>query len=118
MELMQHQVLFGQLHFNQLKNDLKNNKNVDIWMAYNCSYDECSIDHDKIFYYNKEILEKDGFKLHYYYWKNFGDFYGHNNDLVMVNFFNHYNIMLSEKSFLKTHMLQFYIFSIKIQAPF
>lgn len=78
-------------HFNQLKNDLKNNKNVDIWMAYNCSYDECSIDHDKIFYYNKEILEKDGFKLHYYYWKNFGDFYGHNNDLVMIDFFNNHN---------------------------
>lgn len=77
-------------HFNQLKNDLSNNSNIDLFIAYNCSYDECSINHDKIFRYNKEIMEAEGFELHYYWWKYFGDFYGHNNDLVMVNFFNHY----------------------------
>lgn len=79
-------------HFNKLKNDLLNNKDIDIYIAYNCTYSKCSINHDKIFNYNKEIIESDGFSLHYYYWNaNDKDFYGHNNDLVMIDFYNHYN---------------------------
>ena len=75
-------------HFNQLKNDLSKNNDIDIWIAYNCSYSACSIKHDKIFNYNKQLIERDGFKLHYYYYNAADkDFYGHNNDLVMIDLF-------------------------------
>ena len=77
--------------FNQIKNDFANNNDVDVWLAYNCSYDTCSMEYDKIFYYSKQLIENDGFKLHYYYWNaSDKDFYGHNIDLVYIDFFfNH-----------------------------
>ena len=77
-------------HFQQLQNDLKNNIDVDVYLLYNNSNEKLHnelYEANNVYEFNKQIVEQNGFEFHYYYWINKGDFYGHNNELIWLNFY-------------------------------
>lgn len=77
-------------HFQQLQNDLKNNIDVDVYLLYNNSTEKLHnelYEANNVYEFNKQIVEQNGFEFHYYYWINKGDFYGHNNELIWLNFY-------------------------------
>lgn len=81
--------------FGQLKRETSEREGFDLFLVYNgnegnCHKDVEKFNHDKVFYFNEDVVNECGFKMHYYYPYN-QKFFGHNVEYSFLTFFRKNN---------------------------